>query len=322
MDFKEDEFTYAEKYRPTKIDDCILPKDLKDIFRGFVNDRKFPSLLLSGDSGIGKTTVAKALCDEIGADYIFINASNEGRNIDILRTRIQSFATTESMSMLSEEDAPLKVVIMDEADGMNSNSLQQALRSFMEDYSSHCVFIFTCNFKNNIIKAIHSRCFVIDFKIGEKDKVDIQAEFFSRVQEILKNEGVEYEKEVVAELIMLLYPDFRNTLYALQGNATSGRIDKNILSKFSSDSFNELVGFMKKKKIKDVRKWLAQNPDIDDRYIYRNLYERCWTELEPETIPEFILILGQYQYYTNFVADKEINTMCCLIEIMKKCRFK
>ena len=309
------EFLWVEKYRPSKIDDCILPKNLKETFKQFVQSGELPNFLFCGTAGVGKTTVAKALCNEIGAEYLLINGSEES-GIDILRTKIKSFASTVSLT-----DAK-KVVILDEADYLNPNSTQPALRAFIEEFSNNCRFIFTCNFKNRIIEPLHSRCSVIDFKIEGSEKQEIAASFFKRITQILKAENVEFDQKVVVELVTKHFPDYRRILNELQRYSVSGKIDSGILINVTEESFKELIKNMKDKNFTEVRKWVAKNGDSDTINIFKQLYNTATTNVEPSSIPPLVLILADYQYKAAFVADHELNLMAALTEVMSQCKFK
>jgi DNA polymerase III delta prime subunit len=306
---KVDTFLWVEKYRPQKIKDCILPNSIKDTFEGIVRGGRIPHLLLTGTAGTGKTTAAKALCNEIGADYIFINASNEN-GIDVLRTKITQFASTVSFS-----DSK-KVVILDESDYLSANGSQPALRNFMEQYSDNCTFIMTCNFKNRLIAPLHSRCTEINFKISAKEKPAVAAAFFKRVTDILTEEGVEFDKKVVAEVIQKHFPDYRKILNEMQRYSVNGKIDAGILVDISEESYNSLITSIKNRKFNDVRKWVANHSDEDSTIFFRNMYDRASLKLEPKSLPSFILLLGKYSYQDAFVADKEINCMAFLTEVM------
>lgn len=308
------EFLWAQKYRPKKISECILPQELKATFEEYAKGERLPHMLLSGSAGIGKTTVAKALCDEVGADWMLINGSNEN-GIDVLRTKIAAFASTVSF------DASKKVVIIDEADFLNANSIQPAMRSFAEEFSKNCTFILTCNYKNRIIPSLQSRFTPIEFKIPNKEKAPMALAFMKRAEEILKIEGVEYEKAVLAEIIQKHFPDFRRVLGELQRYSVSGKIDKGIFVNLSEDSFNELIKSLKDKKFNDVRKWVAQNSDIDSVKLFNDLYNKLPSKLVARSMPELVLIVAQYSYQAAFVADHEINNMACLTEIMMRCEF-
>jgi DNA polymerase III delta prime subunit len=316
IDSREDQFLWVEKYRPQKIDDCVLPQALKDTFKQYITQGELPSFLFSGTAGVGKTTVAKALCNEIGAEYILVNGSDEGRSIDVLRTTIKGFASTVSLT-----DAK-KVVIVDEADYMNAQSVQPALRSFIEEFSGNCRFIFTCNFKNRIIEPLHSRCAVIEFKIDSKDKQEIAATFFKRAVSILKQEQIEFDPKVVAELITKHFPDYRRILNELQRYSVSGKIDSGILLNMSEESFKDLVKLLKDKNFTEVRKWVAKQTDADTTSLFRELYDTASANMDPNSIPQLVLTLADYQYKAAFVADHELNIMAALTEVMANCKFK
>ena len=316
MDIRDDQFLWVEKYRPQTIDDCVLPESLKKTFKEYIAQGELPSFLFSGTAGVGKTTVAKALCNEIGAEYIMINGSDEGRSIDVLRTTIKSFASTVSLT-----DSK-KVVIIDEADYMNANTVQPALRSFIEEFSQNCRFIFTCNFKNRIIEPLHSRCAVIDFRIDSSDKQAIAAQFFKRASQILKTEGIEFDPKVVAELITKHFPDYRRILNELQRYSVSGKIDSGILVNMSEESFRSLIKLMKEKDFTEVRKWVAKQSDADTTTLFREFYDSATQYIDPSSIPQMVLLLADYQFKAAFVADHELNIMAALTEIMAQCKFK
>jgi DNA polymerase III delta prime subunit len=309
------EFLWVEKYRPQTIDDCILPDSLKKTFKEFISSGQLPNFLFCGTAGVGKTTVAKALCNEIGAEYLLINGSEES-GIDVLRTKIKSFASTVSLT-----DSK-KVVILDEADYLNANSTQPALRGFIEEFSNNCRFIFTCNFKNRIIEPLHSRCSVIEFKIDNKDKQQIAANFFKRAAGILKEQNIEFDPKVVAEVVTKHFPDYRRILNELQRYSVTGKIDSGILVNLSQESFRELVGFLKEKKFPDVRKWVAKNSDIETTQLFKELYDNAVDFLDASTVHHLVLILADYQYKAAFVADHELNTVAAMTEIMIQCKFK
>lgn len=309
----EEHMLWVEKYRPKTIEDCILPQSIKDTFQEFVNQKKIPNLLLSGTAGVGKTTVAKALCNEVGCDYIIINGSDEN-GIDVLRTKIKSYASSVSLS------GGRKVVIIDEADYLNPNSIQPALRGAIEEFSNNCSFIFTCNYKNRIIDPIHSRCTVIDFKVNG-NKAKLAALFFKRVESILENEKIDFEKQVVASLITKHFPDNRRILNELQRYSLSGKIDSGILAQVSDVQIKELIAALKDKDFGSARKWVVSNIDNDPALIYRKIYDSLYDYLKPQSIPQTVLILAKYQYQSAFCADQEINLMACLTEMMVECEF-
>ena len=305
---------WVEKYRPKTIQDCILPDAIKSTFQEYVNRKEIPNLLLSGTAGVGKTTIAKALCNEVGCDYIVINGSDES-GIDVLRNKIKNYASSVSLA------GGRKVVIIDEADYLNPNSTQPALRGAIEEFSSNCSFIFTCNFKNRIIDPIHSRCSVVDFKINGS-KAKMASAFFKRCEWILDQEGVAYDKEVVAAVITKHFPDNRRVLNELQRYSVSGTIDKGILSNIADIQLGALVISLKEKDFASTRKWVTNNLDNDPVKIYRKLYDTLYESLKPQSVPQLVLILAKYQYQAAFVADHEINMVACLTEIMVDCEFK
>jgi len=312
------DFLWVEKYRPKKISDCILTEDLKNTFTQFLKQKEIPNLLLSGTAGTGKTTVARALCEELGSDYIIINGSDEGRQIDTLRNKIKNFASTVSLT----EEANHKVVIIDEADYMNADSVQPALRNFIETFYNNCRFIFTCNYVNKIIPALHSRCTVIDFKIVNGQKVKTATAFMKRLEGILKDQDIEFDKKVLSELIQKYYPDFRRTINELQRYSVRGKIDSGILFSLSEANTKELIVSLKDKRFNDMRKWVVQNLDKEASFLFRTIYDVLYTTLDSKSIPQAILILAGYQYKSAFVADQEINMVACLTEIMASCKFK
>jgi DNA polymerase III delta prime subunit len=313
---RSEQFLWVERYRPQTIAECILPDNLKELFAGYIKQGELPNFLFSGSAGVGKTTVAKALCNEIGAEYIMINGSDEGRSIDTLRTTIKGFASTISLTEAK------KVVIIDEADYMNAQSVQPALRNFIEEFSNNCRFIFTCNYKNRIIEPLHSRCAVVDFKVDGKDKQLLAAGFFKRVTQILKNENVEFDQKVVAELITKHFPDWRRVLNELQRYSASGVIDSGIMLNLTEDSYKALIKEMKAKNFSEVRKWVGKNVDVETVELFRELYDNSVNYFEPNSIPLLIMILAEYQYKAAFVADQEINNMAAMTEIMTNCKFK
>jgi len=312
------DYLWVEKYRPKTIEDCILSQDIKETFSQFLKQKEIPNLLLSGTAGTGKTTVARALCEELGADYIIINGSDEGRQIDTLRNKIKNFASTVSLT----EDANHKVVIIDEADYMNADSVQPALRNFIETFYNNCRFIFTCNYKNKIIPALHSRCTVIDFAIKNGQKVKTAKSFMERMSGLLTDEGIEFDKKVLAELIQKYYPDFRRTINELQRYSVRGKIDSGILFSLSEANTKELVKTLKDKKFNDMRKWVVQNIDKEPASLFRGIYDSMYDSLDSKSVPQAILIIAGYQYKAAFVADHEINMVACLTEIMASCKFK
>ena len=305
---------WVEKYRPQKVEDCILPDAIKTTFQEYVNRKEIPNLLLSGTAGVGKTTIAKALCEEVGCDYLVINGSDES-GIDVLRTKIKQYASSISLA------GGRKVIIIDEADYLNPNSTQPAMRGAIEEFSSNCSFIFTCNFKNRIIDPIHSRCSVIDFKING-NKAKMAAQFFKRVEWILEQENIKYDKQVVAAVITKHFPDNRRILNELQRYSVSGIIDKGILSNVTDVQLDALVSGLKEKDFASVRKWVTNNLDNDPTKIYRKLYDTLYEQLKPNSVPQLVLHLAKYQYQAAFVADHEINMVACLTEIMVDCEFK
>ena len=312
------DFLWVEKYRPKKISDCILTEDLKNTFTQFLKQKEIPNLLLSGTAGTGKTTVARALCEELGADYIIINGSDEGRQIDTLRHKIKNFASTVSLTETSNH----KVVIIDEADYMNADSVQPALRNFIETFYNNCRFIFTCNYKNKIIPALHSRCTVIDFTIKNGQKVKTAKSFMERMSNLLTDENIEFDKKVLAELIQKYYPDFRRTINELQRYSVRGKIDSGILFSLSEANNKELVKTLKDKKFNDMRKWVVNNIDKEPASLFRGIYDVMYEALDKNSVPQAILIIAGYQYKAAFVADQEINMVACLTEIMASCEFK
>jgi DNA polymerase III delta prime subunit len=315
MEVRDEMFLWVEKYRPQKIDDCVLPEALKKTFKEYISKGELPNFLLCGTAGTGKTTVAKALCNEIGAEYMFINGSEES-GIDVLRTKIKSFASSVSLT-----DAK-KVVILDEADYLNPNSTQPALRAFIEEFSNNCRFILTCNFKNRIIEPLHSRCAVIEFKIDNTEKKNMLEGFFKRTRQILTQENIEFDPQVVAEMLTKYFPDFRRILNELQRYSVSGKIDTGILVNVSEESYKSLIKFMKEKDFTEVRKWVGKNSDTDSVSLFRQLYDSAFTIMEPVSVPQLILILAEYQYKAAFVADHELNNMAAMTEIMANCKFK
>ena len=308
-----DEFLWVEKYRPRTLDECILPDAQKDVFRQFIEAGEIPNMLLCGTAGTGKTTVARALCNEIGCDYIVINGSEES-GIDVLRTKIKGFASTVSF-----EGKP-KVVILDEADYLNPNSTQPALRAFIEEFSKNCRFIFTCNFKNRIIAPLHSRTTVVEFKLVNGQKKKMATQFHKRMMDILKTEGVEYNDKVLAELLMKHFPDYRRVLNELQRYSAGGVVDEGILSNLSELNTKALADALAEKDWKKMRQWVANNVDSDPQAVYRKVYDTLLDRVKQ--VPQFVLIIADYQYKAAFVADQEINLTACLTEVMANVELK
>ena len=309
------DFLWVEEYRPKTIDDCILPQSLKTLFQSFIEKGEVSNLLFSGTPGVGKTTVAKALCEQMNCDWIMINGSEEG-GIDVLRNKIKNFASTVSLS------GGKKVVILDEADYLNPQSTQPALRGFVEEFHKNCRFILTCNFKNRIIEPLHSRFSNIEFRISPKDKGKLATKLFERVSYILKEQNIEYEEAVVAELIKKHFPDFRKLINELQRYSISGIIDAGVLVNVSDENLKTLVAHLKTKEFSNMRKWVVNNLDNDPVKIFRKIYDSMYTNLQPETIPHAVLIIADYQYKSAFVADQEINLVACLTELMSQVKFK
>jgi len=309
------DFLWVEEYRPQTIDDCILPQSLKTLFQSFIEKGEVSNLLFSGTPGVGKTTVAKALCEQMNCDWIMINGSEEG-GIDVLRNKIKNFASTVSLS------GGKKVVILDEADYLNPQSTQPALRGFVEEFHKNCRFILTCNFKNRIIEPLHSRFSNIEFRISPRDKGKLATKLFERVTYILKEQNIEYEEAVVAELIKKHFPDFRKLINELQRYSVSGAIDAGILVNVSDENLKTLVSHLKSKEFGNMRKWVVNNLDNDPVKIFRKIYDSMYTNLQPETIPHAVLIIADYQYKSAFVADQEINLVACLTELMSQVKFK
>ena len=309
------DFLWVEEYRPKTIDDCILPQSLKTLFQSFIEKGEVSNLLFSGTPGVGKTTVAKALCEQMNCDWIMINGSEEG-GIDVLRNKIKNFASTVSLS------GGKKVVILDEADYLNPQSTQPALRGFVEEFHKNCRFILTCNFKNRIIEPLHSRFSNIEFRISPKDKGKLATKLFERVTYILKEQNIEYEEAVVAELIKKHFPDFRKLINELQRYSISGIIDAGVLVNVSDENLKTLVAHLKTKEFSNMRKWVVNNLDNDPVKIFRKIYDSMYTNLQPETIPHAVLIIADYQYKSAFVADQEINLVACLTELMSQVKFK
>ena len=309
------DFLWVEKYRPKTIEDTILPAELKSTFQQFIDQKNIPNLILSGTAGVGKTTVARAMLEELGCDYIIINGSMNG-NIETLRQEILNFASSVSLS------GGRKYVILDEADYLNANSTQPALRNFMEEFSRNCGFILTCNFKNRIIEPLHSRCSIVDFKISKKDMSKLAMQFMKRVNFILNTESVKYESAVIAEVITKHFPDWRRILNELQRYSATGKIDSGILTNMSETTFKQLMNLMKEKDFSAIRKWVGENLDGDQTTVFRELYDHSCDHLTKLGEAQLILLLGKYQYQAAFVADPEINIMALFTEIMMDVEFK
>ena len=311
------DFIWVEKYRPKTIDECILPENIKKTFNDFLNKGEIPNMLLSGPPGVGKTTVAKALCNQLGVDYYVINGSDEGRFLDTVRNNAKNFASTVSFT----SDSRHKVIIIDEADNTTSD-VQLLLRASIEEFSNNCRFIFTCNYKNKIIEPLHSRCAVVEFGIKGKEKPKIQAAFFQRLVSILDGERIEADKKVLIELVNKYFPDWRRILNECQRYSVGGKIDSGILVHFSDVKVNDLVKNLKEKNFPEVRKWVVSNLDNDSSVLLRRIYDSLYESLVPSTIPAAVLIIARYQYQIAFVADQEINMLAALTEIMVECEFK
>jgi DNA polymerase III delta prime subunit len=309
------DFLWVEEYRPKTIDDCILPQSLKTLFTSFIQKGELSNILLSGPPGIGKTTVAKALCDQLNCDWVMINGSEEG-GIDVLRSKIKNFASTVSLS------GGKKVVILDEADYLNPQSTQPALRGFIEEFHKNCRFILTCNFKNRLIDPLHSRFSTIEFRLANKDKPKLASKLFERAVYILKEQNVDFDEPVLAELIKKHFPDFRKLINELQRYSVSGKIDAGILVNISDENLKTLLSHLKGKDFTEMRKWVVQNLDNDPVKIFRRIYDSMYEHLQPATIPHAVLIIADYQYKSAFVADQEVNLVACLTELMSQVKFK
>jgi DNA polymerase III delta prime subunit len=305
---------WTEIYRPQSIEECILPERLKKPFQEYVNQKNIPNLLLHGGAGVGKTTVAKAMCNEIGCDFMVINGSDES-GIDTFRVKIKNYASSMSFA------GGRKVIIIDEADYLNPNSTQPALRNAIEEFAGNCSFIFTCNYKNRIIEPLHSRCAVIDFGLKNGEKTKMASAFFKRIQTVLQSESVEYDDKVIAELIKKHFPDFRRVINELQRYSQLGKIDVGILTQIGDLSITELVKYISSKDFGSIRKWVASN-EIDSNTLYRKLYDALYDVMKPQSIPKAVLIIADYQYKAAFVADQEINTVACLTELMVECEYE
>lgn len=307
-------FLWVEKYRPSTVNDCILPDRLKKIFQDYVNTKEIPNLMLTGSAGVGKTTVAKAMCAEIGVNHLFINSSEE-RGIDMLRTKIRTYASTMSLT------GGKKVIILDEADYLTPEA-QAALRGAIEEFANNCTFIFTCNFKSRLIEALHSRCSVVDFSLKRDEKQEMAAQLFKRMQFILNEESVKYDKEVLVKIIGKYFPDYRRTLNELQRYSASGNLDASIVAQLSDvRKIGDLVKHLKDKNFGEMRKWVVVNSDIDASSIFRKVYDSLFESFKPESIPQAVVIIAKYQYQSAFVADQEINLVACLTELMVECEF-
>ena len=304
---------FTEKYRPKKIEDCILPERLKKPFQEYVNQSNIPNLLLAGGAGVGKTTVAKAMCEEIGCDYMVINGSDES-GIDTFRTKIKNYASSMSLS------GGRKVIIIDEADYLNPNSTQPALRNAIEEFAINCSFIFTCNYKTRIIEPLHSRCAVIDFGLKNDEKASMASQFFKRLQSVLQTEKIEYDDKVIAELVKKHFPDFRRVLNELQRYSQFGKIDTGVLAQIGNIQIDQIVKYIKDKDFAAIRKWVASN-DLDPNTIFRQIYDSLYDNMKPQSIPQAVLIIADYQYKNAFVADPEINLVACLTELMANCEY-
>jgi|TARA_R110000744_G_scaffold86535_10_gene169111 DNA polymerase III delta prime subunit len=310
-----EEYLWVEKYRPKTVSDTILPKSLKETFQQFVDSKNVPNLLLTGTAGVGKTTIAKAMLEELGADYIVINGSDEGRLIDTLRTKIKGFASSMSLA------GGRKYVILDEADYLNAETVQPALRNFMEEYSANCGFIMTCNFSNKLIEPLRSRCSVVEFKMTASDKPKLAGEFFKRVSNILTEQGVEFDRATVAEVVKKHFPDNRRVLNELQRYSATGKIDAGILVNLSDVNMKTLMASLKAKEFSKIRKWVAQNIDGDTTQVFRSIYDNASEYVKPNSVPQVVVTLADYQYKAAFAADAEINMMAMLTELMIDCEW-
>ena len=311
------DFLWVERYRPANVRECILPENTSQMFEGFVEQGEIPNLLLAGPAGIGKTTIAKALCNELEADFFVINGSDEGRFLDTVRNQAKSFAASVSLTSKAKH----KVIIIDEADNCTPD-VQMLLRGNIEEFQNACRFIFTCNYKNRIIDPIHSRCSVVDFNVKGKERAQMAASFFDRVKTILDVNKIEYEKKVVALIIQKYFPDFRRTLNELQKYSSKGKIDTGILGSGADLAVSDLVTYLKKREFTNMKKWVVQNLDNEPQIIMRKVYDTMYTYMKPKSIPEAVLIMGEYQYKANFVMDQEINLVAFMTELMMRCEFQ
>ncbi len=311
------DFLWVERYRPANVRECILPENTSQMFEGFVDQGEIPNLLLAGPAGIGKTTIAKALCNELEADFFVINGSDEGRFLDTVRNQAKSFAASVSLTSKAKH----KIIIIDEADNCTPD-VQMLLRGNIEEFQNACRFIFTCNYKNRIIDPIHSRCSVVDFNVKGKERAQMAASFFDRVKTILDVNKIEYEKKVVALIIQKYFPDFRRTLNELQKYSSKGKIDTGILASGADLAVGDLVTYLKKREFTNMKKWVVQNLDNEPQIIMRKVYDTMYTYMKPKSIPEAVLIIGEYQYKSNFVMDQEINLVAFMTELMMRCEFQ
>ena len=311
------DFLWVERYRPANVRECILPENTSQMFEGFVDQGEIPNLLLAGPAGIGKTTIAKALCNELEADFFVINGSDEGRFLDTVRNQAKSFAASVSLTSKAKH----KIIIIDEADNCTPD-VQMLLRGNIEEFQNACRFIFTCNYKNRIIDPIHSRCSVVDFNVKGKERAQMAASFFDRVKTILDINKIEYEKKVVALIIQKYFPDFRRTLNELQKYSSKGKIDTGILASGADLAVGDLVTYLKKREFTNMKKWVVQNLDNEPQIIMRKVYDTMYTYMKPKSIPEAVLIIGEYQYKSNFVMDQEINLVAFMTELMMRCEFQ
>jgi DNA polymerase III delta prime subunit len=307
-----EQLLWTEKYRPKTIENCILPERLKKPFQEYVNNKTIPNLLLTGGAGVGKTTVAKAMCEEIGCDYMVINGSDDN-GVDIVRYKIKNYASSMSLA------GGRKVIIIDEADYLTPNA-QAAFRNAIEEFASNCSFIFTCNYKNKLIEPLHSRCAVVEFALKNNEKASMAGQFFKRIQQVLQSENVEFDDKVIAELVKKHFPDFRRVINELQRYSQFGKIDTGILAQIAEVGLKDIIKFLKDKDFGNIRKWVASN-DIDATSLYRKLYDSLYEVMKPQSIPQAVIILADYQYKAAFVADAEINTVACLTELMVECEF-